>query len=372
MVLLGAAVMYANAQSASSICSYACCSDSACPSGQSCFNQGTPFSYCAVPAGCSSNANCGNGYNCVNNQCVLPPPPVETPPIISTPLLPVTPPPSCIIGSTVCTGTETSGPCRPELAQSQSACSLSQSTNPLYARFGGVVSPAGPGMCVLANSSLNSGNIFITTCNGTNNTNGACSPLRINQCASDRAAQATGPGCVSVKTGFPGVDPNTGLNYYYQVNCNTNSGTSGGTTSGSGGTSGTGGTTTNGGSSGTGFGSGGATGIPSSINANLNTAVTGFTQVLNNAFSQLGGGAGTSNPIPTTPGATGSVGSGGSASGSCSSAASATISSSVQTLQGIATILASNNVAPGVLTSIQNLINSISQVILALASCVAA
>jgi len=118
---------------------------------------------------------------------------------------------------------------------------------------------------------------------------------------------------------------------------------------------------------GTGTGSGNTSGTAgsgagsfSTINSSLNGALTGFSSALSSAAAQASGG---------TESAAGSAGSAGSAS-TCASSAATTVASSLQTLQGLTGVLSSGNTDPGVLTSIQNLINAVAQVLSALSKCI--
>jgi len=99
----------------------------------------------------------------------------------------------------------------------------------------------------------------------------------------------------------------------------------------------------------------------SSINSILNSAAAGYTQALqatSNQAENLPSPAALSSPVAA------------SAGGSCASAASATITSSLQTLQSLAGVLATANISQGVLTSVQNLINAVAQVLTALSNCI--
>lgn len=126
------------------------------------------------------------------------------------------------------------------------------------------------------------------------------------------------------------------------------------------GTGSTGGT----GTSGTGASTGFNINAQNPLNAALSSGWQGFSQVLSGFGGSTGSGATTGGSQSTVSGTTTTGG------GSCSSAATATIESSLQTLQGLSAVLTSGNVSPGIMTSIQNLISAVTQVISALAQCV--
>lgn len=87
----------------------------------------------------------------------------------------------------------------------------------------------GSGQC---SAYINSQLRTISFCTGSE-TSGPCRPERVDAEAAAVAAAnqslLTGQACVAQKVGFPGVDPNTALNYYYSVDCG-NSGSGTGTT----------------------------------------------------------------------------------------------------------------------------------------------
>lgn len=158
--------------------------------------------------------------------------------------------------------------------------------------------------------------------------------------------------------------------------CSLSSGVPGATTGSTGTTSGTGGTTS--GSTGLTTGTGGTTGSTAASNPiasalqNSGLSSSGWSSI-NQILSTNNAGIQGNTSGGSTGSASASAGSssgGSTAGGSCTSVASATIANSLQTLQSIATVLSAGNVSQGILTSVQNLINAVAQVIAALAGCI--
>ena len=91
----------------------------------------------------------------------------------------------------------------------------------------------GTGQC---SAFINGRNQTISYCTG-KETTGACRPDRINATAAANAAlklsMRTGQSCTAKLVGFPGVDPNTGLGYYYFSDCGGDGGSGGGSAGGS-------------------------------------------------------------------------------------------------------------------------------------------
>lgn len=150
---------------------------------------------------------------------------------------------------------------------------------------------------ILANGSgqcqtyINSKLTTISFCTGTE-TSGPCRPERIDAVAAATSAlnqsRITGQTCTAQMVGFPGVDPNTGLSYYYNIAC------SGGTEGGTGTTGGsTGGSTGIGGSGSTGTGSinlgtSSTGGSISSYISSLNSIMNSFITLARNAQATYG------------------------------------------------------------------------------------
>lgn len=106
---------------------------------------------------------------------------------------------------------------------------------------GSISGLGGSGQC---SAFINGRNQTIMYCTGVETT-GPCRPARINATAAANAAleqsMRTGQTCTARQVGFPGVDSNTGLNYYYFTDCGGgNSGDSGGGSTGGSTTGGTG------------------------------------------------------------------------------------------------------------------------------------
>ena len=126
---------------------------------------------------------------------------------------------------------------------------------------------------------------------------------------------------------------------------------------------------TGGSTGGTGTSKGGNGSTLSMANNPLNSWLGGVSASLSSIQNQIvsvGGGTTTSGANGVSRGATT-----GATGGTCSSIASATLSSSLNTLQGVAATLAGSNVSPAVLTSLQNLVSAVAQVLTSLSSCIA-
>lgn len=96
----------------------------------------------------------------------------------------------------------------------------------------GAIYTGGSGQC---QALMNGQTTLITYCTGTE-TSGPCRPERINAVAAAQTAanlsKTTNQPCQAQIVGFPGVDTNTGLNYYYNISCG-RSGSGGVSSSGS-------------------------------------------------------------------------------------------------------------------------------------------
>lgn len=154
---------------------------------------------------------------------------------------------------------------------------------------------------VLANGSgqcqayINSKLTTISYCTGSE-ISGPCRPERIDAISAATSAanqaRATGQSCTAQFVGFPGVDPNTGLSYYYNISCN------GGTSS-----TGTGGS-----------GSSAGTTNQTTTTSSAQNYISSLTSILNSLTASARSVLNTTNPgsvavLPPLTGNTGSTGS---------------------------------------------------------------
>jgi len=151
-----------------------------------------------------------------------------------------------------------------------------------------------------------------------------------------------------------------------------------GTCSGAGPTyAGTGSGSTASGNGGTSFG-GVSVGAPGTAGRGTGVSITNTQGALSlaaqnwqQALSQVSAGQPTppAKPASGSPAPGSSQSSGASATGGACASASALLASSMSTLQGVANIISSNTISPQIVSSVQNLISAVAQVLGALASC---
>jgi hypothetical protein len=116
----------------------------------------------------------------------------------------------------------------------------------------------------------------------------------------------------------------------------------------------------------------------SQVNLSINPVLQGFVSALssiaavsNNTSGGYTGGTGTTAPTGggSTSGTGATTGST-TGGGSCSATAAGALASALQTLQGAASILSSQNVDPSLLASVQTLVSAVAQVLSAVSSCI--